>query len=169
MNEHTEPADRPDLPSPDRCEQIIHEALRTGDMKGVHAALLVMAVQDPHRAESLLLQVQVRLAIAGHDEDAEPIGPDTPVVMRIAGRVDLTPDPRMGQWVVEYDPRRRGVHPDSGNPTIAHLVVSPDRTRARRFANIAAAHAYWTADSGRPGPLAQPLTAYTVAFERADR
>jgi hypothetical protein len=44
---------RPDLPTPDECERIFHAALDKHDVKAVHAALLILAVQDPHRAESL--------------------------------------------------------------------------------------------------------------------
>lgn len=49
------------LPSPDVLEEIVHRALKDGDAKGVHAALLLMAGQDPHRAESILDTIKVGL------------------------------------------------------------------------------------------------------------
>ena len=49
--------------TPDLCEQMFHAALAAGDARGVEAALLVMAPQDPHRAERLYNAVRVALAI----------------------------------------------------------------------------------------------------------
>jgi hypothetical protein len=48
----------------EQCEQIFHAALKAGDARGVEAALLVMAPQDPERAQVLLDSVRVGLAIA---------------------------------------------------------------------------------------------------------
>ncbi len=45
---------REDLPGADRCVEIFHAALGAGDEPGVHAALLCLAVQDPHRAQALM-------------------------------------------------------------------------------------------------------------------
>jgi hypothetical protein len=52
------------LPTPDECEQIFHAALTAGDARGVEAALMLMAPQDPHRAQMLLDTVRLALAIA---------------------------------------------------------------------------------------------------------
>lgn len=42
-----------ELPDPDTCERIFHAALEAGDARGVESALLLMAPQDPHRAQLL--------------------------------------------------------------------------------------------------------------------
>lgn len=49
------------LPSPDNCERIFHAALAAGDMRGVVAALEVMAPQDPERADRLYKTVELAL------------------------------------------------------------------------------------------------------------
>lgn len=74
------------------------------------------------------------------------------------------PTPFDGQWLVEYDPTRPGTGPN-GQPMSAHIVCSPNLADAHRFPDTAAAHACWTAQSGKPWPKNAPLTAYTVAFE----
>lgn len=48
-------------PTPEQCEQIILAALREGDIKGVEAALICLAVQDPHRAEELIDTLEIAL------------------------------------------------------------------------------------------------------------
>jgi hypothetical protein len=53
------------MPSVDQCEQIFHAALAAGDLRGVEAALTIMAVQDPHRAQRLVDLAQAALHIAG--------------------------------------------------------------------------------------------------------
>lgn len=50
--------------TPDECETVFHAALKAGDARGVEAALLVMAPQDPHRAERLYDDLRAALAIA---------------------------------------------------------------------------------------------------------
>lgn len=45
-------------------ERVMHAALEQGDVKGVHAALSVMATVDPRRAERLLSTLRSALAIA---------------------------------------------------------------------------------------------------------
>jgi hypothetical protein len=49
----------------DTCERIFHAALGTGDVRGVEAALTVLAVQDPHRAQYLMDLTRVALHLAG--------------------------------------------------------------------------------------------------------
>lgn len=51
----------------DTCESIFHAALARGDIKGVEAALTVMAPQDPRRAELLFNTLKLGLALAGGD------------------------------------------------------------------------------------------------------
>lgn len=46
------------------CERIFYAALKAGDAKGVEAALMVMAPQDPNRAQVLLDSVRLALDIA---------------------------------------------------------------------------------------------------------
>lgn len=53
------------LPSPGDCELIFHAALRAGDAKGVEAALIALAVQDPHRAGELYDLLQIALHLGG--------------------------------------------------------------------------------------------------------
>ncbi len=63
----------PDLPSPDRCEEIFYAALEAGDAKGVEAALLVMTPQDPRRAARLLDNLTTALAVAAGIRKAEEV------------------------------------------------------------------------------------------------
>lgn len=56
-----EVANREPIPTPDVLEQIVHQALQNADLKGVHAALTLMAPQDPERAQSLLDTIQLGL------------------------------------------------------------------------------------------------------------
>jgi hypothetical protein len=48
----------------DQCEEIFHAALSAGDARGAEAALTVMAVRDPHRAQELLDLTRVALHLA---------------------------------------------------------------------------------------------------------
>lgn len=50
--------------TPDQCEEIYHAALGAGDIRGVEAALTVMAVQDPHRAQRLMDLTRMALIVA---------------------------------------------------------------------------------------------------------
>lgn len=72
-----------------------------------------------------------------------------------------------GLWLVEYDPTRPGTDP-AGRPMTAHVVCTADASQARRFADAREAHAYWTAESGRPYPVDRPLTAFNVSIEPAE-
>lgn len=88
-----------------------------------------------------------------------------PVAIRLIGLASGDcPTPFDGQWLVDYDPTRPGTGP-SGEAMTAHIVCSGNPAKARRFATPVEAHAYWTAESGRPYPMNRPLTAYTVALE----
>lgn len=49
--------------TPDECEQIFHAALGAGDIRGVEAALTLLAVQDPHRAQHLVDLTKMALMI----------------------------------------------------------------------------------------------------------
>jgi hypothetical protein len=61
----TSPAPDPvALPDADTCERIIVAALADGDIAGVGAALRLMSVQDPHRAEHLRNVMRLGVAIA---------------------------------------------------------------------------------------------------------
>lgn len=55
---------RPDLPSAADCETILHAALAARDWRGVEAALLVLTVQDPQRAQLLYDTLKVGVALA---------------------------------------------------------------------------------------------------------
>jgi hypothetical protein len=48
----------------DDCERIFHAALGEGDTRGVEAALHILAVQDPHRAQYLMDLTRAALVIA---------------------------------------------------------------------------------------------------------
>jgi hypothetical protein len=59
------------LPSPADLEVAFHAALTAGDAKGVEAALMLMAPQDPQRAQMLLDLLHVAVVVAQASE--EPI------------------------------------------------------------------------------------------------
>jgi hypothetical protein len=52
-----------DLPTADQCEQIFHAALKQGDIRGVEAALRILIVHDPYRAERLMDLARMALII----------------------------------------------------------------------------------------------------------
>jgi hypothetical protein len=58
------PDPRPDTPSAEECVQIFHAALKKGDTEGVHAALVGLALKDPHRAQDLLDLTRIALRAA---------------------------------------------------------------------------------------------------------
>ncbi len=62
------------------CERIFHATLKAGDPQGVHAALTLLAVRDPHRAQELLDIVNLGLEMA-------KLGPTT-VVERLRAEAD---------------------------------------------------------------------------------
>ena len=51
-------------PTPDELERVFRAAVSDGDAQGVDAALRLMAVQDPHRAQRLLDALDGALTIA---------------------------------------------------------------------------------------------------------
>lgn len=63
------------LPSAEQCEEIFHAALSAGDGRGVEAALRLLAVQDPHRAQALLDLTRFALDFAREQSGAA--GPPT--------------------------------------------------------------------------------------------
>lgn len=87
------------------------------------------------------------------------------IVVQIAGLISGKSSPFEGQWLVEYDPTRPGRSP-AGSPMHAHIVCSPDRSKARRFADIAAVHRYVYAESGRPYPRDKPLAAFNLITDQ---
>lgn len=93
-------------------------------------------------------------------------------IIQLVGLASGQPTPIDGQYLVEYDPTRPGHLPD-GRELLAHVVTTPDPTKARRFADAAEAHGVWTAPSGLAYPRNAPLTAYTIVLlpvdEDADR
>ena len=54
--------------SPAACETIARNALKAGDMRAVDAALHVLAVKDPHRAQELVDLMKVALAMSDAEE-----------------------------------------------------------------------------------------------------
>lgn len=50
--------------TPDVLETIVHAALKAHDLKGVEAALMLMAVRDPYRCEQLRDTLLAALAVA---------------------------------------------------------------------------------------------------------
>lgn len=67
----TEPVEAPPAWSrdPDVLEQVLHAALQAGDGRGAIAALRLLAVADPVRAELLLKAIQLALTLARTGED----------------------------------------------------------------------------------------------------
>lgn len=64
-------ADPVALLTPDQLEEIFHNALGSGDAKGVEAALMLLVTKDPRRAEKLFELTRTALTIvrAGRGED----------------------------------------------------------------------------------------------------
>ena len=86
--------------------------------------------------------------------------------LMIVGLLNGEPTPFDGQWVVEYDPTRRGADP-LGKPMIAHLVTTTDPFNAKEFATIMEAENCWRQafglrGDGRPN---RPLTAFVVEIQ----
>lgn len=83
------------------------------------------------------------------------------LVSAVFGRVPTEFD---GQYVVEYDPSRPGKSP-SGQPLIAHLVVTPDIHKALHLdfadACLLWQKSYGLRDDGEPN---RPLTAFSVEY-----
>lgn len=56
-----------DLPTADQLSDVVIVALNVGDMEGVVAALRVMAVVDPRRADEMLSAIELGLAMRRED------------------------------------------------------------------------------------------------------
>lgn len=73
------PPESDQLPSwardPEVIERIFHAALAKGDVKGVHAALTLMASADPNRAQELLDAVELGLHMANGGDVAVKLVP----------------------------------------------------------------------------------------------
>ena len=65
------PVETPGIPDAATCERIVHAALAGGDMRGVEAALLLMAPQDPRRAQELIDAMQMGLILAAPTTEEE--------------------------------------------------------------------------------------------------
>lgn len=61
--------------TPDELERLFQAALAAADMQGMGAALTVLAVRDPHRAERLRTSALVALGAAAYLQERHPIGP----------------------------------------------------------------------------------------------
>jgi hypothetical protein len=53
-----------DLPSVEVLETILQRSIETHDWEGVDASLKLIAVQDPHRAQTLMETMKVGIAIS---------------------------------------------------------------------------------------------------------
>lgn len=88
-------------------------------------------------------------------------------VIKIIGLAVGMSCPFDGQYLVEFDPDRRGVDPDGGELT-AHIVCSPDPADAKQYESKLAAMSEWKRISSRwplreyDGRPNRPLTAFTV-------
>jgi hypothetical protein len=92
------------------------------------------------------------------------------VVLRIVGLSGGAPSPWDGRWLVEFDPDKRGRDP-VGRATLAHVVVTDDIERARRFHDAAQAWEFWRRPSKRwpregrsDGKPNRPMTAFSVTI-----
>jgi hypothetical protein len=63
-----------DLPTGEQLQDVLAAALHQGDMRGVDAALTVMATVDPRRCERVMETMRLGLALAAADTP----GTDTP-------------------------------------------------------------------------------------------
>lgn len=58
----------------DEWEQVFHATLNAGDLQGAEAALRVLAIKDPHRAQHLMDLTRMALTLVGEgDAVAEPL------------------------------------------------------------------------------------------------
>ena len=84
-------------------------------------------------------------------------------VIRLIGLISGLETPLDGQYLVEYDPRIPGSGAN-GAPMIAHIVVTPDESKAHRFPSAGEALECWKRSHGtRPdGEPNRPLSAFSV-------
>jgi hypothetical protein len=84
---------REDLPTADQLVEIFHEALAAGNMRGVEAALLGLAVQDPHRADNLWQTLKLSVAlVAAADAGELGVTRDGLRTIMLAGDTDAGDD-----------------------------------------------------------------------------
>lgn len=93
----------------------------------------------------------------------------TKTVMRIVELAAGGETPFDGQYLKEYDPGRDGADP-TGEPMLAHMVTTPDATKAMMFDSLQSMLDEWArVDPRRPvredGSPNQPLKAFTVSSE----
>ena len=75
--------------TPDVCERIIHSALEAGDVKAVHAALILMAPQDPDRAQMLVDTLKLGIALHSRERPNDtPRGVGRPPTARPAAPLE---------------------------------------------------------------------------------
>jgi hypothetical protein len=76
-----------------------------------------------------------------------------------------------GEFVVEYDPGRRGVEPGTGRAMLCHLVTTPDVSGAARYTAAEAFEVWRSVNPGDPvrpdGQPNRPLTAFSVSIDEA--
>jgi hypothetical protein len=89
--------------------------------------------------------------------------------LSIVGLLSGESTPFDGQWLVEYDPTRRGVDPH-GKPMIAHLITTEDPLLAKEFPTIMDAEECWKQAFGlrKDGRSNRPLTAFIVEIQAFD-
>jgi hypothetical protein len=108
------PTPQPDQPTADQCEQIFHAALAKGDTEGVEAALVGLALRDPHRAQDLLDITRVCLKVA-----ADPTLRDTVMAA-------LQPEPTADRSIA-----------DRGDYVLVTFLVTRDGERGHPMDTIA--------------------------------
>lgn len=67
------------VPTTDSCERIFYAALEAGDAQGVYSALMLMAPQDPHRAQRLVDALRFALATRQQLQTGDPAAATTTV------------------------------------------------------------------------------------------
>jgi hypothetical protein len=92
------------------------------------------------------------------------------LVMLLEGMVNGGVTALDGQYLKEYDPGRDGVDP-SGQPMLAHVVVTDDPSEAMQFKDFIEFRRFWLRiDPRNPmrpdGKPNRPLTAFTVSALR---
>jgi hypothetical protein len=87
-------------------------------------------------------------------------------VIRIIGLPDGFPTPFDGEYLAEYDPSRTGVDP-VGVPMVAHIVTTPDISKAMRFEDEEQATNVWRRSYGcrEDGSPRMPLSSFEVEIE----
>ncbi len=88
------------------------------------------------------------------------------LVVKIIGLVNGEPTSFDGKYLKEYDPSRDGKGPN-GEELRAHIVVTEDRAKAKKFKDVAAFRELWMRiDPRQPyradGKPNRPLTAFNV-------